>query len=70
MISIQRLGVVVVEVVLKCDCTRSDFVNCNLKNTHTITITLRGGLLWSANGLAKVRAVPSLFDCLSVVVVC
>lgn len=34
MIPIQRLGVVVVEVVLKCDCTRSDFVNCNLNYHH------------------------------------
>lgn len=34
MIPIRRLGVVVVEVVLKCDRTRSDFVNCNLNYHH------------------------------------
>lgn len=56
-ISIQRLGVIVVELVSKRDCKRSDFANCNQKKK--ITITLWGGPLRSTPGQAEVKRVQS-----------
>lgn len=50
-ITIQRLSVVLVEVVSKHDCKSSDLMNSN----QNVTITLWGGPLRRLPGLAKVK---------------